>query len=48
MKNEKTRWFGIPKLFPYLKGYGRLVLVDMVALGFIGSAMDAVIPLFQQ
>ena len=34
MKNEKTRWFGIPKLFPYLKGYGRLVLVDMVALGF--------------
>ena len=48
MKNEKTRWFGIPKLFPYLKGYGRLVLLDMVALGFIGSAMDAVIPLFQQ
>ena len=48
MKNEKTRWFGIPKLFPYLKGYGRLVLVDMIALGFIGSAMDAVIPLFQQ
>ena len=48
MKNEKTRWFGIPKLFPYLKGYGRLVLVDMVALGFVGSAMDAVIPLFQQ
>ena len=48
MKKEKTRWFGIPKLFPYLKGYGRLVLVDMIALGFIGSAMDAVIPLFQQ
>ena len=21
MKNEKTRWFGIPKLFPYLKGW---------------------------
>ena len=48
MKKEKTRWFGIPKLFPYLKGYGRLVLADMIALGFIGSAMDAVIPLFQQ
>ena len=48
MKKEKLRWFGIPKLFPYLKGYGRLVLVDMVALGFVGSAMDAVIPLFQQ
>ena len=47
-KKEKTRWFGIPKLFPYLKGYGRLVLADMIALGFIGSAMDAVIPLFQQ
>ena len=39
MKKEKTRWFGIPKLFPYLKGYGRLVLADMIALGFIGSAM---------
>ena len=48
MKKEKLRWFGIPKLFPYLKGYGKLVLVDMIALGFIGSAMDAVIPLFQQ
>ena len=48
MKKEKLRWFGIPKLFPYLKGYGRLVLLDMIALGFIGSAMDAVIPLFQQ
>ena len=48
MKQEKTRWFGIPKLFPYLKGYGKLILVDMLALGLIGSAMDAVIPLFQQ
>ena len=37
MKKEKTRWFGIPKLFPYLMGYGRLVLADMIALGFIAS-----------
>ena len=48
MKKEHTRWFGIPKLFPYLKEYRRLLLLDMLTLGFIGSAMDAVIPLFQE
>ena len=48
MKHEKMRWFGVPKLFAYLKGYKKLILVDMIALGLIGSAMDAVIPLFQR
>ncbi len=48
MKREKTPWFGLPKLLPYLKPYKKLLLVDMVALGLVGSAMDAVIPLFQQ
>ena len=40
-------WFGIPKLFPYLRQYKRL-LFWMVVMGLYGSAMDAVIPLFQQ
>jgi len=48
MRKEKLRWFGIPKLFPYLKGYGKLVIFDMLILGLLGTAMDAVIPLLQQ
>ena len=48
MNKEKLRWFGIPKLFPYLKGYGKLILFDMFLLGLLGTAMDTVIPLLQQ
>ena len=40
-------WFGIPKLIPYLRGYGRLFL-SMVLFGLLASGMDVVIPLFQQ
>ena len=50
MKQEKqmhTAWFGIPRLFPYLHGYQKL-LFWMIFMGLISSAMDAVIPLFQQ
>ena len=50
MKKENQpslRWFGIPRLIPYMRPYGRLIL-GMVAMGLYGSAMDAVIPLFQQ
>ena len=49
MKNENKGLplFGIPRLIPYLKPYGRLLL-SMVIMGLIGSVMDAVIPLFQQ
>lgn len=49
MKNENKGLplFGIPRLIPYLKPYGRL-LISMVIMGLIGSGMDAVIPLFQQ
>ena len=39
--------FGIPKLAPYLKPYGPLLL-GMTLFGLLGSGMDAVIPLFQQ
>lgn len=50
MKNQDhvhLRWFGIPRLFPYLKRY-RGMLFMMVFMGLYGSAMDVVIPLFQQ
>jgi len=40
-------WFGIPRLLPYLKPY-KGMLLSMVLMGFYGSAMDAVIPLFQR
>ena len=47
-KNHKgLPWFGIPKLIPYLRGYGRLFL-SMVLFGLLASGMDVVIPLFQQ
>ena len=39
--------FGIKKLFPYLRAY-RGMLFLMVLMGLYGSAMDAVIPLFQR
>ena len=51
MNEQKTakgaKWFGIPRLIPYMRPYGRLILW-MVLMAFYGSAMDAVIPLFQQ
>ena len=46
-QTQGLSWFGIPKLFPYLKPY-RALLTSMVLTGLYGSAMDAVIPLFQQ
>ncbi len=48
-KKKKTgaKWFGIPNLVPYMKPYGKLILW-MLLMAFYGSAMDAVIPLFQQ
>ena len=50
MKREEKKglpFFGIQKLAPYLKPY-RMLFFWMVTMGGIGSAMDAVIPLFQQ
>ena len=45
--HTSLRWFGIPKLFPYLRAHGPLIL-SMILAGVYGSAMDAVIPLFQR
>ena len=46
-KTKSAKWFGIPRLVPYMKPYGKLIFW-MVLMAFYGSAMDAVIPLFQQ
>lgn len=45
--HTSLRLFGIPRLFPYLRRHGRLIL-SMILMGIYGSAMDAVIPLFQR
>ena len=46
-KTKGAKWFGIPNLVPYMRPYGKLIFW-MVFMAFYGSAMDAVIPLFQQ
>ncbi len=46
-ENRRVSWFGLPQLMPYLSHY-RTLLFWMVLMGLYGSAMDAVIPLFQQ
>ena len=46
-KTKGAKWFGIPNLVPYMRPCGKLIFW-MVLMAFYGSAMDAVIPLFQQ
>ena len=41
------KYFGIPKLFPYLKPY-RMIMVSMVLLGLLGGVVDIILPLFQR
>ena len=40
-------YFGLPKLIPYLKPY-RWNLLAMVLFGLLTSAIDIIVPLFQQ
>lgn len=40
-------YFGINKLFPYLKPY-RFTIVSMITLGLLGGLIDIVMPLFQE
>ena len=47
LKNVHLPFFGIPKLFPYLKKY-RKRIVFMVALGILTSLIDASFPLFNR
>ena len=47
MKHKTMPFAVLKKLLPYIRPY-RKMLVWMVLMGFYGSAMDAVIPLFQR
>ena len=40
------KYFGIPKLFPYLKPY-KGIMFSMIFLGLVGGTIDIVLPLFQ-
>lgn len=44
---SKTPWFGIPKLFPYLKKYRVRLLGQLIFLMLV-SAVDVIIPLFNR
>ena len=46
-KQVSLPFFGIPRLFPYLKQY-RVKIFCMILLGAISSAMDAAYPLFNR
>lgn len=41
------KYFGIPKLFPYLKPY-KGIMISMVTLGLVGGTIDIILPLFQR
>lgn len=40
-------YFGIPKLFPYLKPY-RFILISMIVFTLFGGVVDIILPLFQR
>ena len=43
----RLRFFGIPRLLPYLKPYRRM-MIAMVLMGGLSSAIDAFYPLFNR
>lgn len=45
--NVKLKWFGIPKLIPFVKKY-KVRIIWMVILGIGASIIDAMYPLFNQ
>ena len=46
-ESVSLKYFGIPKLFPYLKPY-KGIMISMVSLGLVGGIIDIVLPLFQR
>jgi ATP-binding cassette subfamily B protein len=45
--NVKLKWFGIPKMLPFVKKY-RVRIIWMVILGIAASLIDSIYPLFNQ
>ncbi|MCR5556472.1 MAG: ABC transporter ATP-binding protein/permease [Butyrivibrio sp.] len=46
-KNIKLPFFGVPKLYPYIKPYMPMI-VAMVTLGIISSLIDSIYPIFNR
>lgn len=46
-QQKKLPFFGLGKLWPYLKPY-RNIMISMVLLGIMGTCGDVILPLFQQ
>ncbi len=46
-KNIKLPFFGVPKLYPYIKPYVPMIIF-MVTLGIISSLIDSVYPIFNR
>lgn len=46
-KNVKLKYFGIPKLIPFVKKYKKM-MIGMVLMGIVSSLIDSIYPLFNQ
>ncbi len=46
-KNVKLKFFGIPKLLPFVKPY-RKIMLSMIIMGALSSLIDSIYPLFNQ
>ncbi len=46
-QNVKLKYFGIPKLLPFMKPY-RKIIITMIVIGALSSLIDSIYPLFNQ
>lgn len=46
-KNVKLKYFGIPKLIPFVKKYKKM-MIGMLLMGIVSSLIDSIYPLFNQ
>lgn len=46
-KNVKLKYFGIPKLLPFVKTYKK-IMISMIIMGALSSLIDSIYPLFNQ
>lgn len=46
-EQKMLKYFGIPKLLPFLKPY-RMIILSMIVLGGAGGVVDIILPLFQE
>ena len=46
-KNVKLKYYGIPKLLPFVKPYKK-IMISMIIMGALSSLIDSIYPLFNQ